>query len=147
MPRFELQTEIAAPADEVFEYVSNFERSPEWQRGAKDCHWTSPPPRGVGSTYEQVTNFMGKDIAATFEVVEYEPGRRVRVECREGGFPLTVERSAEPKGEQRCVYSEVVEVGDPGLYSVDPPLLRTNARRFLTADHRRLRERFSSGES
>ncbi len=143
MPRFELQTEIAAPADEVFEYVSNFERSPEWQRGARDCHWTSAPPRGVGSTYEQVTNFMGKDISATFEVVEFEPGRRVRVECRVEGFPLSVERSAEPKGERRCVYSEVVEVGDPGLYSVDPPLLRTNARRFLTADHRRLREHFS----
>ena len=105
MPRFELQTEIAAPADEVFEYVLELRAQPGVAaRRRATATGRHPRPVGVGSTYEQVTNFMGKEIAATFEVVEYEPGRRVRVECREARLPADgrAERRAEGRAAAAC---------------------------------------------
>ncbi len=40
------------------------------------CVWTSEPPIGVGSTYDQQARFMGREIVSSFEVVEFVPGRK-----------------------------------------------------------------------
>jgi uncharacterized membrane protein len=131
--------EIDRPADEVFAVISDFSRNPEWQGGMKSAHWTSEPPTGVGSTYQQVARFLGRDVITTFEVVDYEPGRSVTIESRKSSFPITVTRSVEPLGRDRTRVSARIE-GEPGrFFRLFGPLLRLLAERSVQADYERLR--------
>ncbi len=43
---------------------------------------------GVGSTYDQVASFLGREIVTTFEVVEYDPPHTIRIVSTASTFPL-----------------------------------------------------------
>ena len=50
---------IDRPAAEVFAYLSDFGKNSIWQRGMRECRFTSDPPLRIGSTYDQVAEFLG----------------------------------------------------------------------------------------
>lgn len=130
---------IERPAEEVFAVVSDFSRNPEWQRGMKSARWTSEPPVGVGSTYEQVAKFLGRDVVTTFEVTSLEPGRSITIESRESSFPIIVTRSVEPMGPGRSRVSADI-TGRPGrFFGLFGPLLKALAERSVRGDYERMR--------
>lgn len=131
--------EIDRPPEEVFAVISDFSRNPEWQKGMKSAHWTSEPPARVGSTYEQVARFLGRDVITIFEVTAYEPDRSVTIESRESSFPITVIRSVEPLGPDRSRVTAHI-VGEPGrFFRLFGPVLRAMAERSVRGDYERLR--------
>ena len=136
--------EIDRPADEVFAVISDFSRNPEWQKGMKSAIWTSEPPTRVGSTYDQVARFLGREVVTTFEVVAYEPERSISIESRKSSFPIRVTRSVEPIGPSRCrVIADVS--GEPGrFFRLFGPLLRWIAERSVRGDYARLRRLLES---
>jgi uncharacterized membrane protein len=139
--------EIDRPADDVFAFVAEFPNNPRWQRGQQSCRWTSPPPLRVGSTYDQHARFLGKDMVNSFEVVEHEPGRRVKFTSTAGTFPLTITRSVDPLGDSRSRFTEAVE-GDPkGVFHLAEPLLRRLVRRSIRRDFPRLKALLEDGQA
>lgn len=60
--------------------------------------WTTPPPIGVGSVYEQRAHFLGRTVTNSFEVTGYEPGRSITIRSTGGSFPIAVRSSVEPLG-------------------------------------------------
>lgn len=131
--------EIDRRADDVFAFVSEFPNNPRWQRGQRECRWTSPPPLRVGSTYDQHARFLGRDLVNSFRVVELEPGRRVRFASTGGTFPLTITRTVEPLGESRARFTERV-AGDPrGVYRIAEPVLRRLVKHTIERDFPRLK--------
>jgi len=111
-----------------------------WQKGMRECRWTSQPPIAVGSTYSQTARFAGRDIITTFEVTEFEPGAKIRIESTESTFPLDVVRRVVALDEQRCrVIADVS--GEPGgVLKVLSPLTKPMMSRSIAADYRRLKE-------
>jgi len=145
--RIESEVGIDRPADEVFAVVSDFSRNPDWQGGMRSAQWTTEPPLRVGSTYEQVARFLGRDVITTFEVVGYEPGRSVTIDSRQSSFPITVTRSVESLGLERSRVSAVI-TGRPGrFFRLFGPLLRMMAERSVRQDYQRLRRLLESGGS
>ncbi|HEX6310634.1 MAG TPA: SRPBCC family protein [Acidimicrobiia bacterium] len=134
-------SDIDLPPAEVFAFLADATNNPRWQRGMRSCTWTTDPPITVGSSYDQIARFLGKDVVTHFEVVELEPPHRVTIRSRPGSsFPLTVTRTVEALGERRCRATEVVN-GDPrGFYRIFTPLLAAMVRRSMRADHHRLAE-------
>jgi len=133
--------EIDRPAAEVFAYLEDVTNNTEWLRGMRSCTWVTDPPIRVGSRYEQVAEFLGKEIRTTFEVTAHQPGRLVTIESQVGSsFPLTVTREVEPLGEGRCRVVETVESDPSGFYRVAQPLLRLMVARNIRRDYGRLRE-------
>lgn len=90
--------EIARPAGAVFDYIANIELNPTWQRGLRECLFTSEPPLRTGSTYRQVASFLGRRIKSSFVVTALEPGRSITIETVESTFPIRVTRDVEPLG-------------------------------------------------
>lgn len=131
---------IERPAPEVFAFVSDATNNPLWQRGMRSCRWTSPPPLGIGSTYEQRARFLGKDVTTTFEVVELEPGRSITIRSTAGSFPITVRRWVEPLDVTTTrVHAEIS--GEPGrFFRLAAPLVRRLAQRSVDGDYDRLVE-------
>ena len=131
--------EVDRPAAEVFAVIADFSRNPEWQRGMKSAVWTSEPPVRVGSTYDQVARFLGRDVTTSFEVIAYQPGRSITIESRASSFPIRVTRSVEPISEKGC--RAVADVsGEPGrFFKLFGPVLAWIAEHSVQADYRRLK--------
>lgn len=130
---------IDAPAADTWEVVADFARNPEWQRGMRKCSWLTDPPTRVGSRYQQMAKFLGREIHTTFEVVELEEGSSVTIDTVEGTFPITVTRSVAPTA-SGCEVTAHVR-GDAGrLFRIFSPLLRRMVQRSVDGDYKRLKE-------
>lgn len=132
--------DIERPAADVFDFVADMANNPRWQRGQVRCTWTSEPPIGIGSTYDQEARFLGKTIESSFEVVEFEPGRRIRIVTTSGTMPLDVVRSVRADGPDRCVVTAEVSGEPQGVIRLAGSLVGRLVRRSVAADYRRLKE-------
>lgn len=130
---------IQRPAAEVFRFFSDASNNPEWQNGMTSCEWTTEPPIGVGSRYEQRARFMGREIVSVFEVTEFEPGHRIRIETIESTFPIQVTRTVEPLDDSSCTVSAVITGGpEKGIMKWLEPLAAGKAQKSVDADYDRL---------
>src|SRR4051794_37152641 len=132
--------DIERPAADVFAYLDDVTNNTAWLKGMRSCTWTTPLPIGVGSRYEQVAEFLGKEIRTSFEVTAHEPGRLVTIRSREGSsFPLTVTRMVEPIDDKRSRVIETVESDPGGFYRIAQPVLRGMVARNIARDYRSLK--------
>lgn len=132
--------DIERPAAEVFAYLADMENNPRWQRGQQACTWTSEPPLRLGSTYDQRARFLGRDIVSSFEVVEFDPDRRIRITSTSGTMPIDVTRSVEPISDRSCRVGAVVKGTAPAPLRLLGPLLDRLVRRSVDGDYARLKQ-------
>lgn len=128
---------IGRPADEVFDFFADASNNPSWQRGMRSCEWITQPPIGAGSRYRQQARFAGRDVISIFEVTEFVPGHRIRIETVESSFPIQVSRTVEPDGDDRCVVRASI-TGGPSVPWPVSLLARRMAQRSINADYDRL---------
>lgn len=128
---------VARPASEVFEFFADASNNPQWQKGMKECEWTTPEPTGVGSVYRQTASFLGRPVTSVFEVTEFEPGSKIRIETIESTFPIQVTRTVTPLDAERCEVSARI-TGDPPGPKWLTPLAGRIAQRSVDADYDRL---------
>lgn len=138
MIRVETSVEIDRSSDEVFDYISDFENNPEWQSGQVKARFTSEGPLRVGSTYDQVAKFLGREILSTFEVIEYEQNRMVKASTTSGSFPITFTRIVEPR-EGGAKVSAIVEGDAGGFFKLAEPLLARMVQRSIDSDYQNLK--------
>ena len=136
--KLQVERTINRPAPEVFDFFADASNNPIWQTGMKSCTWTSEGAIGVGSTYRQEAEFMGRPIVSIFEVTEFEPGRRIRVETIESTFPIQVTRTVDPIDESSCLVRADIAGGPGGVMKVFSPLTDRMATKSINADYDRL---------
>lgn len=76
MPSVIKSITIRRPIEDVFAVLTNVENTGTWFPGNVEEHWTSPPPRGVGSTRHAVTTVLGRRFENDAVVIEYQPPHR-----------------------------------------------------------------------
>ena len=94
---------IEAPVDAVFDAMSRLESLPEWLVGCRDAWPLSDDPYRVGGRVAHIDEVMGQRFEAHYEVVEWEPGRRVVFKSLSGPFEGTSEETFEPEGDSTRV--------------------------------------------
>jgi uncharacterized membrane protein len=110
MPSASRTVTIGRPADEVFAFVADGTTAPRWRPAVLDIALESGS--GLGARYRQgVAGPGGRRIAADYEVVAYEPRRRL-------GFRATA-GPVRPTGEYRF---EAVPEGTRLTFSLDAQL-------------------------
>jgi uncharacterized membrane protein len=141
-----VSVDVDRPPGEVFAYLEDAENNPGWIPNMRSCRWTTAPPVGVGSRYEQVSAFLGREIRTSFEVTEHDPGRLVTIESRAGSsFPITVTRMVDPRPDGGSRVTERVQ-GDPsGFYAIATPILRAMVTRNVERDYRNLKRVLEGG--
>jgi uncharacterized membrane protein len=144
MIRVETRVHIGRPSDEVFDFISDFENNPKWQSGQLEARFTSEGPLRVGSTYDQVAKFLGRRIVSTFQVLEYEPNRRVKASSVSGSFPITFTRTVEPR-EDGAEVTAVIEGDASGFFKLAEPLLARMVQRSVDSDYQNLKRIMERG--
>ena len=79
---------IQRPRQLVADYSENPENAPAWYTNIKEIEWKTSPPLSLGSKIAFVADFLGRRLAYTYEVIDYQPGRRLVMSTKEGPFPM-----------------------------------------------------------
>jgi carbon monoxide dehydrogenase subunit G len=69
---------VDKPLDAVFDYLSDFTTTTEWDPGTvitKNPHGT----RGIGTIYLNTSRFLGRQTQLEYVVREYAPGERIQL--------------------------------------------------------------------
>jgi uncharacterized protein YndB with AHSA1/START domain len=79
---------IERPVADVAAYAGDPSNAAEWYVNIKEVEWKTEPPVVLGSRIAFVAKFLGKRLAYTYEVVEYEPDATLVMRTAEGPFPM-----------------------------------------------------------
>lgn len=85
MAKFQISEsiEINRPAVTVFQYVTDISQAPSWRPNLSVRNFSGEPVE-VGTTWSDVTKFMGRDMVIDVEVTALEAGRYCEMK-QEGG--------------------------------------------------------------
>ena len=78
---------IPLPVAEVAGYAADPANAPRGYANIATVEWETAPPV-AGSRVAFVARFLGRRIAYTYEVVEYEPRQRLVMRTAQGPFPM-----------------------------------------------------------
>jgi carbon monoxide dehydrogenase subunit G len=88
---------IDRPPADVFSYLAEVEKAPEWQSSALEV--SAESEISAGTRIREIRNFLGRRAESTLEVTEYEPGRKFSLRVVSGPLPLEVRHALTPEGE------------------------------------------------
>lgn len=80
MPTASRSVTVDRPIEKVAAFLSDFTSTAEWDPHTESCRRLDDGPLGVGARFENVQRLAGHDSTLTYEVTEYEPGRRIVLE-------------------------------------------------------------------
>jgi uncharacterized protein YndB with AHSA1/START domain len=143
MFKLEVNEVINRPVEEVFEYVSNPENDALWQSDTAETEITSEGPIGVGSSYRDVTEFLGRRIETIFEFTDYEPNVTLSLRATSGPIPMDATITFESIEDGTEVnFTATGEVG--GFFKLAEPLVNRMAQRTWTANYANLKDLLES---
>jgi uncharacterized protein YndB with AHSA1/START domain len=76
MVKFEISLYVDRPVADVFKYLNDPARMPEWNSNLEEATPSESPVK-VGTRIHLRARMLGRKIEGTTEVVEYEPNKRV----------------------------------------------------------------------
>jgi uncharacterized protein YndB with AHSA1/START domain len=79
---------IAASRERVAAFAADPDNATAWYANIVAATWETPPPIAVGSRIAFEARFLGRTMAYTYRVEEYEPGTRLVMRTAEGPFPM-----------------------------------------------------------
>lgn len=105
MPSFEVTVEVARPPAEVFAYLTDVSKLPEWQATASETSVDGAVR--AGARIRERRQFLGRDVRTELEVTTYEPPQRFDVETRGGPVSFSIRHMLSPTPEGTRVRAEV----------------------------------------
>jgi uncharacterized protein YndB with AHSA1/START domain len=137
------ETLVHQPPGRVAAFAADPDRVPEWYGNIRSVTWRTAPPLQVGSRLAFVAAFLGRRLTYTYEVREYEPGRRLVMGTADGPFPMETTYTWEPAAGGTLM--RLRNRGRPrALAGLAAPVLAAAVRRANRADLARLRRLLES---
>jgi carbon monoxide dehydrogenase subunit G len=134
--RAELTIEIARSPEDVFAYMTDVEKLPEWQGSVVSSRADGPLREGSRIVEERA--LLGHEAETELEVTAYEPARRFGLRTLRGPVELTIDHALEESGGETRLH--VTATGKPGgLLRFAARAVEAKARHELTRDFARLK--------
>jgi carbon monoxide dehydrogenase subunit G len=88
---------VPRPAEEVFEYLGDFTHTEAWDPGTVSTTRTGGDG-GVGTTYANTSEFVGRRVELVYETLVYDRPRQVRFRGRNKAATATDTMTFTPEG-------------------------------------------------
>lgn len=135
---------IARPCAEVAQFAADPANAPRWYANIKAVRWETAPPVQLGSRVAFEAQFLGRHLAYTYEIVEFEPGSRLVMSAAQGPFPMRTEYTWAQAG-TGSTRMTLRNTGEPaGFGKVAAPAMAAAMRRANSKDLASLRQLLES---
>ncbi len=139
MATIETSVVINRPVEEVFTYVVDPNNNAQWAGPVVEARQTSEGPVGLGTTSTRVTQFLGRTMEATYEIIEYEPNSYYKDKMTSGPVPINGRISFESVDDGTKV-TIAGEIEAAGFFKLAEPILSRMARRQVETDAQTLKD-------
>jgi uncharacterized protein YndB with AHSA1/START domain len=137
VPSFEITVDVARPPAEVFAYLTDVSKLPEWQTSASEADVDGAVR--LGARVRERRHFLGRDVRTELEVTAYAPPQRFDVESRSGPVEFNIRHTLTPTPEGTRLRADVeVKIGGMMRLAAQGPL-KIAAREFRS-DFARLKD-------
>ncbi len=129
----QIQTSVTVnrPLEEVFRFMTDHQNALQWQSGLLEARVTNDVV-GIGKTWVDVVQVLGRRIEVASELTEFEPLRVVGFKSTSGPIPLEGRYAFEPDGASTKVTFTMQ--GEPGGFFklAEPIVARSTQRQWET---------------
>jgi uncharacterized membrane protein len=138
--------EINRRPEDVFAYIDDLERHGEWQSQIISVTRETDGPTRVGTRATDLRRVPGGKQAVTYEITEHDPPRKASFRGLNGPVRPVGTVTVEPAGEDRSKVTLELDLQSHGLLGlIVGPLARSQSRKLVPEDQKRLKERLESG--
>jgi uncharacterized membrane protein len=123
MIQLEKSVLIERPVEDVFSFIFNFENESKWCEEVVRTQKTSEGPIGVGSTFTDHVEFMGKTIESSYEILAYELNKTVTIKTLSGPVPFVATYSFDD-ADGVTKLSILAEAEPGGFFKLATPIIR-----------------------
>jgi hypothetical protein len=114
MMKFDLNTNIYRPVQQVFAFVTTPENDFYWQYGTLTSDKISRGEMSVGTLFRTVGHFMGRRFESVYEVTEFMPNQRYGFKSQSGPMDsYTLYTFEIMKGATKISHSTQISLGEP----------------------------------
>jgi uncharacterized protein YndB with AHSA1/START domain len=126
---------INKPVEEVFAFVTDGSKAPQWQGGLEAVEGQA---NAVGAQYTEVRKFLGREMRSVMEITAFEPNTRWAAKVLKGPVPYEVSVQLEPQGDSTRMTTRVD--GEPtGFFKVAEGMMKSQLEKSLEEDAGRLK--------
>lgn len=86
MSRYATEVSSSRPPVEAFAYMADFANARLWDPSVSEARRVGEASIGLGSAFDLVARFGGREVPLRYEIVEYDAPRRVVLEARRPRF-------------------------------------------------------------
>ena len=131
---------IKRPREQVAAYSADPDNAPIWYDNIKVVQWESQPPLALGSRIAFVATFLGRRLAYTYEIIDFQPGSRLVMSTQEGPFPMETTYIWEDAADGATRMTLRNRGSPSGFSNLVSPLIASNMRRTNQKDLAKLKE-------
>jgi uncharacterized membrane protein len=138
--------EIARSPDEVFAYLGELDKHPEWQEQLLTVDVQTEGPTRAGTRAFETRKVGGRTNKGTIEITEYEAPRRVSFRGLDGPIRPVGTVLVEPLDDgSRSRLTLEMDLEGHGIGKLLMPLARRQATKQIPKDQAQLKGRLESG--
>ena len=137
--------EIARAADDVFSYVTDPARFPEWQTGVMRAGMVAGAPIAVGSRCSITRRIGGSERTTNHEIVEHNPPRSWASHGIDGPIRPRVSVQVESLEAERSRLTISLELHAHGMGRIILPAVRRAAAAQAPSNTQRIKQRLEAG--
>jgi hypothetical protein len=139
------QIVIDCPREIVAKYAANPDNAPKWYVNIIEARWESSPPLDLGSRIAFVADFLGRRLAYTYEIIEFEPGVRLVMSTKAGLFPMETTYIWEDSGESSTLMKLRNRGSPSGFSRLFAPFMAVSMHRANNKDLQLLKRLLEGG--
>ena len=104
MVRYVARIESSLRPSDAFAYMADFANARVWDPSVSEARRVGDTPIGMGSAFDLVARFAGRDVQLRYTVVEYDAPRRVVLEAQRPRFVSRDTIAVGPAGDGSVVH-------------------------------------------
>src|SRR5947209_413191 len=138
---------IRRTPEDVFDYIADPTRRPEWQDAVQRIEVEHRTGDGRGTRVKETRRVQGRSMTASWEVTDYDPGHRYGLHGVDGPVRPVVTMTLSPHegGAQTQVDIEI-DFETSGIGRLFGALARRSARHDVVTDGQHLKQRLEAAD-
>jgi uncharacterized protein YndB with AHSA1/START domain len=137
---------IQRPVDEVFAYVSDAEKAPQWQKALVENRRITDGPLGIGTQYAGVRQFMGRKVESVIQYTIFELNKKIVFTNAPGYSPFEQTYLFESTAEGTRLTSRL-DLETTGFLGLAKPLIASGVKREVDESFELLKNLLENGIS